>query len=256
MIKKFVPQVLIDFLLFLYRPLFGFTGNYKSWMLAIADSKSYEDPNIVEQYKNSLIANQSDLDYAHFVGSRELRQLAAIAFVALSNSSLESFSVLDVGGSVGSHKKVFQRLSFKTLEYEIIESPAVVNAMNKLNKSDLTWNTSPSKEKYDVIFSSGTIQCLESGLANLKAWSKKSNWIILDRVPLIDSPRSLIKRQNVILPKFKRTSYPSWFFSGKEFYAEIGAIGEIVFQWEVPEDSPIIDRRRTPYQGFLIKCNV
>ncbi len=49
-------------------------------------------------------------------------------------------------------------------------------------------------------------------------------------------------------------TYHTWVFSEHAFLSELAELGyEIILQWEVPEDRPVLDGRRRPNVGMLLQ---
>jgi putative methyltransferase (TIGR04325 family) len=161
-IKPWVPPGLLSVALYLLKPISGFSGQYKSWDHALADSKSYEDPNIVSMYRSNLEKDSEQLTITNFeISQREARLAMAILRVAAESGLSKEISVLDVGGATGGHRTLFSKLGVKVSNYEILETPAVVNALRGHSNHEMAWVLEPSLAHYDLVLCSGTLQYLE-----------------------------------------------------------------------------------------------
>jgi putative methyltransferase (TIGR04325 family) len=200
-----LPPRLVELILLFLKPITGFTRTFESWDDALAASRSYEDPNIVEMYRNAMKNSASSAHLQSEVQQREARLAMAILRVVAENGMDKGISVLDVGGATGAHRNLFSKLGICVARYDIVESTAVVDELKEFSDSDKTWVYEPSAEGYDLVLCSGTLQVLREGIASLAAWANISGWIIIDRTPVTDDARTVIRRQNVLLPGLRRT---------------------------------------------------
>jgi len=254
-IKRWVPPAIISISLYLLRPITGFSKTYDSWEEALDSSKSYEDPNIVTLYEASLKKGLEERKLLNAeISQREARLATAILLVLAEVGFRREITVLDVGGATGGHRSLFSKLGIRLCRYDILESPSVVNALQVHSNDEMSWVYEPHLPKYDLVLCSGTLQYLPKGERLLADWSRFSDWIIIDRTPITEDVHTVIRRQNVLLPGFRRTSYPSWFFSRAQFGEATRDLGRVIIEWTVPEDSPLVGKQRQSYSGFLLDC--
>lgn len=254
-IRPWVPSGIISIALYLLKPITGFSKKYNSWEEALASSKSYEDPNIVSMYEESLKKALRKRNLQNFdISQREARLAMAILRVVAEVGFGKEISVLDVGGATGGHLYLFSKLGVRLRSYDILESPSVVDVLKVHSNDEMVWVYEPSLQKYDLVLCSGTLQYLRKAEGLLADWARISDWIIIDRTPITEEARSVVRRQNVLLPGLRRTSYPSWFFSRAELVEATRDFGHVILEWEVPEDSPLLGMRRQSYSGFLLDC--
>jgi putative methyltransferase (TIGR04325 family) len=259
-LRYFLPPFVVDVLHFLEKNRVGFTGKYSEFDKALQKSTSYESLAIVEDYireLNKIVSEKQQLSYFNF-DTRSVRILAALR-LAENGLSNKKIRVLDFGGGLGTHYfKVFEPFKDILEEYVILETPLVAERFSELNKeikyvTDLE-NTEP--KSFDICLASCSIPYVENPYSTLTEIMKCSKYIILDRMPFVDSINSdVLKLQKSITSNHSRVSYPSWLMSRSKFLSFCDEFGhEIVSTWEVPEDRPYFKFKRFSYSGYLIKC--
>lgn len=260
-IRRYIPIALIDLAVILNRKRHGFLGKFESFDDALEECIGYEDPNIVQVY---LEKYESEIkhDAANYGDSvlidREIRLINALQYAVASLPNKSSVKVLDFGGGFGMHYPIVKTfLHDKLDEFVVCESPAVANALSKFNSEQLSWISdinNLNQGSVDVIITSGTIQCLSSPFETLESMSSLSEWIVLDRVPVIEGQHTQLMRQNTVTSKGDRTSYPGWFFSEKDLLDWFEKLHlKIEFEWKVPEDRPYVNGKRLPYRGYMLR---
>lgn len=259
-LRYFLPPFVVDVLHFLEKSRVGFSGKYSEFNEALQNSTSYESPAIVEDYIlefKKIVSERQQLNYLNF-DSRSVRILAALR-LAENGLSNKKIRVLDYGGGLGTHYfKVFEPLKDFLEDYVILETPLVAERFSELNKqieyvTELE-NTAPMS--FDICLASCSIPYVENPYLTLAEIMKCSKYLILDRMPFVDSINSdVLKLQKSKTSKHSRVSYPAWLMSRSKFLSFCDEYGhEIISTWEVPEDRPYFKFKRFSYSGYLIKC--
>jgi putative methyltransferase (TIGR04325 family) len=107
--------------------------------------------------------------------------------------------------------------------------------------------------KYDIIFSSGTIQYVDSPykiIEQLKHISHK--YLILTRIPIIDNVKDRLTIQHV--PKsYYSGSYPAWFLSKERLIKHLQKDYEFIQTWLLENESVVLDGKEIFYYGYLLR---
>jgi putative methyltransferase (TIGR04325 family) len=260
--RNFVPPIFIDLALSATRKRVGFTGSYLSFEEAEfackLDGGGYEDLELVKQYKADFIASLQSQKFKE-IDSRNARILSAY-LIATSGSPNQKKKILDFGGGSGNHFfGAFSHVVNQIESYVICESPAVATALQEI-KSEVEYvsNINEYEEKYfDVILASCVLPYISEGENMLKTFFKLSDWVILDRMPVLKTlSKNKYAVQHALSKSGARLTYPATFFAEKkmfELFEELNA--EMVLKWEVPEDKPYFNGGRNPYVGYLLKVD-
>ena len=175
-------------------------------------------------------------------------------------SNGEPIRVLDVGGAGADYFYQFQEFApHINFDWTVLETPALAEAMSNefgRNLTDLRWLDSieHTDEIYDVVLCSGVLQCVEKPFELLEPLAKKSKFLIINRIPLVESPEHFFAVQNIIT-NGKRASYPVHFFGEKAFLTELSQHGDVEMKWLVIEDQPVIKRKAWPHHGLVLRVN-
>jgi putative methyltransferase (TIGR04325 family) len=89
--------------------------------------------------------------------------------------------ILDVGGGFGHCGIYLQKLLNKNIRYEIVETPSLIRNASKLKLNNIKFHKNfegLDKNKYDIIFSSSTIQYLERPYDIIKILCKSNSMYI------------------------------------------------------------------------------
>ena len=129
---RLVPGLIQDLALWVISPIQGFHGYYASWEQASVKTQGYETPSITESYQREFRrvssgngAQQSKLS------QRKIRVLAGFGVIERDLSRPIS-SVLDFGGAYGSDYFELRSKIPTLATWEVIYSPAVVEAFRTL----------------------------------------------------------------------------------------------------------------------------
>ncbi len=258
---------MIDLALRATRTREGFTGNFESWDEAARQCSGYESPEVVELYKAAAKERQdgrggTQSTRAYMYDSRSLRLVAAFqTFQRISETAPGgALRILDYGGASGAHYDLARTVPALSIDkYTIVESPAVARALHPFSSGTLEWVSSAQSSlpeavgPIDLILSSSTIQYVSNPIGLLAEFAAVSQFLILDRIPLIARDAHTVMKQHTRY-NGRAVTYPTWVFSEQAFLSELAELGyEIILQWEVPEDRPLLDGRRRPNVGMLLQ---
>jgi putative methyltransferase (TIGR04325 family) len=168
--------------------------------------------------------------------------------------------VLDVGGAGADYFYQFKEFAPQiNFDWTVLETPALADAMSNefgRNLPDLRWVDSieNTDEIYDVVLCSGVLQCVEKPFELLEILVAKSKFVIINRIPLVESSEHFFAVQNIIT-NGKRASYPVHFFGEKAFFAQLSQYGDVDMKWRVAEDQPVINRKAWPHHGLVLRVN-
>ena len=239
--------------------LIGFT-KVESWEVAAQKSSGYESVNVIEPVVTAARRVQIDSQISNFSTSR-YQQIAAGMLYCVSQgrfSSAESIRVLDVGGGGADYFHQFQEFAPQiNFDWTVLETPAMAEAMSNefgQNLSNLRWVNSIEKtnEIYDVVLCSSVFQYVENPFELLATLVAKSRFLIVNRIPLVDSSEHFVAIQRII-SNGKRASYPVHFFAEEMFLIELSQYGDVVMRWLVTEDQPVIDWKAQTNHGLVLR---
>lgn len=226
--EEIIPPILIKAYRLIFNNKYGFFGNYSSWEDALKDSDGYDSDLILEKVRDSLLKVKEGkavyerdsvlFDKIHY----SWPVLAGLLRIASANKN--KLSVLDFGGSLGSHYYQYKQFlsDLDELRWSIVEQEKFVRCGKQLFEneqlkfySDL--ETCLKHEQPDVILLSGVIQYLEYPYRLLECLLDCNiKHIIFDRTPFIKGCRDRLTVQRVP-PQIYDASYPAWFFNLDKF---------------------------------------
>jgi putative methyltransferase (TIGR04325 family) len=242
----------------------GFT-KIESWESAVRKSSGYESVNVVEPVVAAARRVQNDSESSTFSNSR-YQQIAAAMLYCISQGRFntgEPVRVLDVGGGGADYFHHFQTFAPQiNFDWTVLETPAMAEAMSNefgQNLSNLRWTSSTenTNEIYDVVLCSSVFQYVKNPVELLATLVSKSGFLIVNRIPLVDSSEHFIAVQRII-SNGKRVSYPVHFFAEKKFLKEMSQYGDVEMRWLVTEDQPVINWKAQSNHGLVlrVKCFV
>jgi putative methyltransferase (TIGR04325 family) len=239
----------------------GFT-KVGSWESAVAKSSGYESANVVEPIVAAAKRIQDDTQASNFLTTR-YQQIATGMLYCISQGRLNSgepIRVLDVGGGGADYFNQFQEFApHINFDWTVLETPALAEAMSNefgRNLTNLRWVSSieNTNETYDVILCSSVFQYVEKPFELLATLVKKSGFLIVNRISLVDSSEHFVAVQRIIT-NGKRASYPVHFFAEKKFLNEMSQYGDIQMRWLVVEDQPVINKKAQTNHGLVLRVN-
>jgi putative methyltransferase (TIGR04325 family) len=240
----------------------SFSGNYDTWLDAESHSIGYDSENIIKRVLDASLKVKRgeavfERDSVCFY-KEEYRWPTLSCFLSIAAEHDGKLNVLDFGGALGSfyfqHKKFFSRLN--KVSWSVIEQEHFVDCgKRELQTEELKFYFNIeeflSKEKVDVIFLSGVLQCLENPESMFMALSEiKADYILFDRTPIIEAAKDRLTVQSVPESIYK-ASYPAWFFSKSKFHELIIKTGyKIVVEFDADDDVGI-----GKFKGYLLERN-
>ena len=233
-----------------------------SWETAVRKSVGYESVNVLAPIMQVTVESRVKLADSKWATTR-YQQVATAMFFGLSENRLrvgKPLRVLDFGGGGGDYFYQFQKFVPNIdFDWTVVETPALAEAMQDLYGGDtqkIRWVDSleMAEDQYDFVLCSGVLQYLEKPFELLEDLVKKSECVIINRIPIIDSPDHFVAVQRNLMKK-RRGSYPAHFFSEKRLLETLSTYGSIPMRWVVTEDQPVVNWQARANQGLLLLVN-
>jgi putative methyltransferase (TIGR04325 family) len=98
------------------------------------------------------------------------------------------------------------------------------------------------------------LQYVKNPVELLATLVAKSEFLIVNRIPLVDSSEHFVAVQRII-SNGKRASYPIHFFAEKKFLTEVSQYGDVEMRWLVTEDQPVINRKAQSNHGLVLRVS-
>jgi len=260
-IREIIPPIILRLILRVCNYGITYKGEYATWKSALESSSGYESPIIIEsvcsaakKVKNGDAVYERD-SVCFYKEQYRWPTLACLLRVAAENEG--KMNVLDYGGSLGSyyfqHKKYFSCLK-RTL-WAVVEQPAFVSCGQREFEDDtLRFYASIDEclqnSDIDVVLMSAVLQYLQDPESVLeKVCSIGARFIIIDRIPYVDSVRDRLTVQTVP-GRIYNVSYPAWFFSEKRL---MGVLKNL--KYSVVSELPCDDRANivSKYRGLFLE---
>ncbi len=261
-IRSFVPPVIIDAALLATRSRVGFTGYGTDFAAVAARCSGYEDAGVVASYRAAALTRFSGSGEvpAGAQDARSVRLVGATAAACLLAGRSMELSILDFGGAHGAHYDALRAvLGHRIARHVIVESPAVVEGLEDLEGQVLEWRAAPPDRLLDVVglvdvaIASSTVQYLPSPTDAIAGLASIAPYVVLDRLPVVDHHEHFVMQQHTLYGG-ARVTYPAWFLSEAQldrFFDDQGL--RVISRWDVPEDAPMVLRRRRPNCGMLLE---
>ena len=228
-----------------------------TWADAVRTAYGYQDPGVIT---SALSAHGEVHDHklATHVDARTLQIAAALSKLCTNWSSDLTVRILDIGGADGRHERLIRPLLHGlNFEWTVLETAGMVENLGRLpaDTNRLTWITDISQYvgSADVVLMSSVLQYVEKPYELLEEASKRGRFLLINRLPLIDSDDDVPTVQHLRMYGH-RGSYPAWFLSRRRLLGCVEELGEVLMTWDVPEDRPVLHFREVGTQGLLIKC--
>lgn len=206
------------------------------WAEAKALARGYDDPAIVDKViaATRLAAADTEVwerDSVVFRGGDPHWQILSSLLYAWSDAS-RTLRVSDFGGSLGSlwwrHRGLLSARG--RVSWTVVEQPLFVAAGAEFACAELCFSEC-IPDAVDLLLASCVLNYLDTPYEHLARFADSSaEWLLLDRVPLVDSPSDKSTLQTVH-PRIYRASYPCWFFSRERFDTAIGKDWSLVACW-------------------------
>jgi putative methyltransferase (TIGR04325 family) len=233
----------------------------KNYQEAQYQTSGYEDSNLIE----GLVENNKDNppwkgdENSFYIKHRQLELLSALMYIICENKYTH-IKVSDIGGGNGYLSvDVKKNLPMVNWDWTVFENDNMASAYSQFEKkSGIKWqssNTQVTKDSEVALFSC-TLQYLESPFKVLKKYALRHKYLIIMRVPFINEDSHVITKQTFLDDgdyQQKNISWPAWFFSKKQFLAEINQVGNIVYQWKTPTEVLQFEGDSVMMEGMLIR---
>ena len=243
----------------------GWFGNYSDWAQAQNDASGYDQEEILEKVRTSLMKVKKgeaayERDSVAF-DKLELEPVVAEWLTGIASDHGNELKVVDFGGSLGSTYFQYRNSigSSKIKGWTVVEQEHFVEAGRKDfqdgvlrfdHSLDEALTSSP-----DVLLLFSVLPYLEDPYALIKRiTASEVPYIIVDRTPFIDDVRGRITVQ--VVPEFiYKASYPAWFFEEKEFLKAFQDKYDVVRRYNCKFASPYVlsDGKRAEWKGFVFK---
>ena len=249
----------------LLRSVFSFVVGFTkvdSWETAERRSAGYESSDVLTPLMLGTMEMRVHLAHSNLVNTR-YQQVATALFFSISENRIKDgkpLRILDFGGGSGDYFYQFQKF-IPNIEFDwtVVETPALAQAMQTKyggETEQIRWvhSLEMTDDKYDFVLCSSVLQYVERPFEILEAIVKKSEFVVINRIPLTKSSENFVALQR-ILTKKKRGSYPAHFFSESSFLKTLSTYGSIPMRWVVIEDQPVINWKAHKNQGLLLLVN-
>lgn len=256
-ILSLLPPKLLNVILNFKKDGYKWDGNYTTFEEALAKSTGYEANDIIEKTINRGVnsIHQSEISIVTEI------QLIASIFICLNHIQKEKVNILDFGGATGGHYRLVKRFISNSVKmnYTVCETQALVKKAASIFSND-ELSFIDDLEQYlvvepDIVFSSGTLQCLSEPTSIYdKLLNMKPKFIVINRFPTINANKDRLTVQHVP-KKIYEGSYPSWFFS-KTKWEQIWQKTrnyETIIKWEPKNEYVFLDGKKVYYSGYVLR---
>jgi putative methyltransferase (TIGR04325 family) len=230
----------------------------KSWTEAVDKSKGYDEKELVVSLVQQFETQLKNRPFAIAKGEETLRLQHLLIGFFLSLNNKKNISIGDFGGANG---YMCDWLRFYNPEisiaYTVFEPTEISRAYNmeskKIGIQFLDINQF-DKFKFDLIIISCTLQYTEKWIEVLKLSLQNAPYVLLMRVPLIDSLNHefLIQHTTTGLYGESSSSWPVIFFSRNRFMDQINELSKIEFSGVDYEESFPFNGKKYFMNTFLL----
>ncbi len=230
----------------------------KSWTEAVDKSKGYDEKELVVNLVQQFQAQLKNRPFAISKGEETLRLQHLLIGFFLSLNNKKNISIGDFGGANG---YMCDWLRFYNPEIEItytVFEPTEISKDYSLESKKLGIRfldiTQFENLKFDLIIISGALQYTEKWSEVLKLSVKNAPYVLLMRVPLIDSLNNEIFIQHTTTGLYgeSSSSWPVIFFSRNRFIDEINKLSKIEFSGVDYEESFPFNGKKYFMNTFLL----
>ena len=264
--KKIIPPIFVDGLKLMKREHYGWFGNFKTWEEATKESTGYDQMEILDKVKNSLlkVKNEEAVYERDSVIFDKIEYfwplLGSLMFVAAKSNG--KLNLLDFGGSLGStyfqNKRFLDQLS--DVSWSIVEQSHFVDIGKKEFGNDRlhfydTITDCKTKKNPTIILLSSVIQYLEHPYKMLEEIvGQDFEFIIFDLTPFTVSDNDRITIQKVS-PAIYNANYSCWLLSYTKFMAVLLKKYEMIEEFQSMKDFKINIENKfvANYRGALLK---
>jgi putative methyltransferase (TIGR04325 family) len=262
MFIKIARMITPPFFVDLYRFIYGFRGDYKSWNDAVKDSVGYDSDIILSKVLDSSLKvidgkaayERDSVTFQRIQYSWPL--LTGLLWIASYKKN--RLNIVDYGGSLGSSYRQNEAFlkHLQELRWSIVEQKKFVRCgkehfENEHLKFYYDLKTCCFENQPDAILFSGVIQYLEKPYAFLEeVLSYKFDFLIFDRTTFIESGEDRLTIQKA-KPTVYKASYPAWFFNREKFLSFLLRDYELVAEFDALAGSIRIGNRYGNDKGFI-----
>jgi putative methyltransferase (TIGR04325 family) len=240
-----------------------------SWGEAKDQTKGYEDEALINSYVESIRqAPPWEVNNNIYFTDREIQLISAVQRViappppVTTPNAIASIRVLDVGGGNGYLGCAVQRfLPEISWEWIVVESNACANAYSQFeDASNIKWISHDMfdwKTTANIGLVSCSLQYLKYPEKELRRIAKVCDFIVLMRLPIVDTAEHIITRQTFYnsLHQNHDLSWPHWFLSRRRLFDMIASIGDVVYCWKTSSESYLFEGNLIILEGVLIKTH-
>lgn len=222
-ILRITPPILLDIVKYFVWGKYGWHGNYDTWEDAKRDSTGYDQKEILEKVKRSLLkVKNGEAVYERDSVLFDTIQYSWPLLAGLMFASAKckgAVRVLDFGGSLGStyyqNRRILDKI--KEVSWNVVEQRHFVDCGKESFEDDRLHFyydvDSCMKEQHpDILILSSVLQYIERPYELLENLLKYNfEFVLIDRTPFSLGNRDRIVVQKV-LPIIYKASYPCWLF--------------------------------------------
>ena len=230
----------------------------KSWAEAVDKSKGYDEKELVVNLVQQFEAQLKNRPFAISKGEETLRLQHLLIGFFLSLNNKKNISIGDFGGANGYMCDWLRSYNPEIgIEYTVFEPTEISEAYSfeskKIGIKFLDINQF-DKFKFDLIIISCTLQYTEKWVEVLKLSLQNAPYVLLMRVPLIDSLNNefFIQHTTTGLYGQSSSSWPVIFFSRNRFIDQLNELSKIEFSGVDYEESFPFNREKYFMNTFLL----
>ncbi|MFY7887180.1 MAG: TIGR04325 family methyltransferase [Dolichospermum sp.] len=262
-LKLTIKEITPPFLWKVYKKLtqkYGFFGDYSSWEAAARDSVGYDSDIILNKVKESMLkVKEGKAVYARdsvLFDKIEYSFPVLAALLRIASANGNKLSVLDFGGSLGSHYYQYKDFlsELQELRWSIVEQKNFVECGKELFENEqlkfyFDIDSCLANEQPDVILLSGVLQCLPKPYEFVNNLiDRYFKFILIDRTGFVKNNKDILTIQKVP-PEIYEASYPAWFFNQDKFLDIFRQKYNLIIEFETP-DMVNID---SVFKGFIFE---
>lgn len=157
---------------------------YHSYAEAIADctQDAYQEKELIEVIFKKTLRFKNDLE------AKPINMWVQPAYGIISLLPFikqDVIKVLDFGGACGAHYFHTRKFIDNKLDWNVVETPAMVQQAKELENDELTFSDNLQQREVDLVFTSGTLQCVDDPFKYLrKLVALKARYIFFSRLAL------------------------------------------------------------------------
>lgn len=258
--KELIPPIVLKAYQKVRYSRYGLFGNYPSWEAAMEDAIGYDSDVILNKVRDSLLKIKEGKAIGEkdscLLGKIEDSYPVLVSLLRIASIKGNKLSVLDFGGSLGSHYYQLRHFlaDLDELRWSIVEQEKFVRCgQEHFEDSQLKFyyniETCLEHEDPHVILLSGVIQYLSNPYVFLESLVKYDfDYILFDRTPFIEGCKERLTVQKVD-PKIYEASMPAYFFNQDKFLSYLTEFYDFLGGFESPDKVNI----PSSFKGFFFK---